>query len=183
VRVDLVEAAVGLLAIGDVVEDVELGLGPEERRVGDARVAQVPLGLARDLARVARVPLARHRVAHVADHRERRLLVERVDERRGRIGHEQHVRLADLLEAADRRAVEPDPAGQEVLLELTRGDREVLPRARQVGELQVDERHPVLAGEGDDLLRARRLARPQGRCRRARAAGGFGHRHARPPFS
>ena len=36
-RVDLVEAAVGLLAVGDVVEDVELGLGAEVGGVGDAR--------------------------------------------------------------------------------------------------------------------------------------------------
>jgi hypothetical protein len=137
--VHLVEAAVRRLSVSDVVEDVELGLGAEVGRVGDARVAQVALGLAGDVARVARVPLARDGIAHIAHQRQSRLLVEGVDRRRGGVGHEQHVRLADLLEPADRGAVEPDALRQQVLLELARGDGEVLPGAGQVGELQVDQ--------------------------------------------
>jgi hypothetical protein len=49
----------------------------------------------------------------------------------------------------------PDAVGQEVLLELARRDSEVLPGARQVGELQVDQRDPMVAGEAHDVVRAR----------------------------
>ena len=36
------------------------------------------------------------------------MLAERVHDGRVRVGHEEHVRLLDLLEATDRRAVEAE---------------------------------------------------------------------------
>ena len=67
---------------------------------------QVLLGLAGDAARVAGVELLGHRVVDVADHDQRLVLGERVEERGGLVRHQQHVGGLDLLEAADRGAVE-----------------------------------------------------------------------------
>ena len=53
-RVDLVVAAMLVLLVADVVEDEELGLGPDVAGVGDARSSQVRLGLAGDVPRIAR---------------------------------------------------------------------------------------------------------------------------------
>src|SRR5260370_95043 len=63
-RVDVVVAGVrrGLEPRG--VEDVELRLGTEERGVPDTAAAQVVLGLAGNVARVAGVRLAGQRVVH-----------------------------------------------------------------------------------------------------------------------
>ena len=81
------------------------------------------LGLARDPARVARVHLARHRVLHEAVDDQRRDLEERVDERAARVRHQEHVGLLDLLEPADRRAVEAEAGGEVLLVELARWGR------------------------------------------------------------
>ena len=61
-RVDVVEALVRAGLVPGGVEDVELGLRAEVRGVGDAAAAQVVLGLAGDVARVAGVGLAGQRV-------------------------------------------------------------------------------------------------------------------------
>ena len=149
--VDLVERGVGLLVERDVVEDVELRLGPEVGDVRDAAGAQMLLRLDRHVARVARVRLARDRVEHRAHQRDRRRLVERIQDRRGRIGQQQHVGLVDLLEAADRRAVEPDPVGERLLVQARKRHPHVLPRPRQVGELQIDHVRAVALGEREHI--------------------------------
>ena len=58
------------LPVAHVVEDEELGLRPEVRRVADARTVQVRHGLPRDVPRVAGVVLHGHRVADVADQKD-----------------------------------------------------------------------------------------------------------------
>ena len=83
-RVDLVIPRVLVLLVAHLVEDEELGLGPDVARVGDARLAQMRLGLARDMTRVARVVLARHRVDDVGDDADRRPGEERIEA--GRVG-------------------------------------------------------------------------------------------------
>jgi hypothetical protein len=149
--VDLVEGRVRLLVERDVVEDVELGLRAEVADVGDAGGSQVFLGLHRDVARVARVRLARDRVQDRADDRDRRRLVERVEDRRRRVGHQQHVRLVDLLEAADRGAVEPDPVGERLLVEARERHAHVLPGAGQIRELEVHELRAVALRQLEDV--------------------------------
>src|SRR5699024_9991940 len=62
VGVDAVEAGVHAGLEAHVVEDVELGLGGEERGVGDAGGLQVLLGLGRDRAGIAGVGLVRERI-------------------------------------------------------------------------------------------------------------------------
>ena len=153
-----IDVVVGLLlarVVADLVEDVELGLGPPVRRRGDAGRGEVALRLHGDPARVARVELPRDRVHDVADQRQRRHLVDRVHERGRGVGDQEHVRLLDLLEPADRRAVEADPGGERLLRELGDGHREVLEGARHVGEAQVHHLQAVGHGEGEDRTRVR----------------------------
>ena len=120
---DRVEVVVALVRAGGEprgVEDVELGLRPEVRRVSDAAAAQVLLGLLGDVARVPAVGLAGQRVVHEERQVERLVRAERVDDRGRRVRQQQHVGLVDLLEAADRRAVEHQPVGEYALLERRR---------------------------------------------------------------
>ncbi|MCY1522735.1 hypothetical protein D9M68_576010 [compost metagenome] len=150
-RVDEVVAAVGVLLEADRVEDEELQLRPEVAGPGDAAVAQEMLGLLRHVARVARVGLAQDRVEHAADQRQRRNLADRIDEGGGRVRLQQHVRLVDFLESADRRAVEADTVLEQLLGQLRQADGKVLPQPRQVGELQVDDLDVMRADELDHL--------------------------------
>ena len=134
-----------------MVEHEELRLGSEVGDVGDAGGDQVLLGLLGDEPRVAGVRLAEHRIRDRADQRQGRARVVRVDERGRGVGNQQHVRLVDLLKAADRGAVETE-AGLEVA-GVQRADRQrhVLPRAGQVDELQIDHLDAALGGEVQHL--------------------------------
>src|SRR5678815_3185288 len=64
---DLVEAGVRLTVEAHLVEDEELGLRAEVRRVRDAGGAQVPLRLDRNVPRIAAVWLLGDGVGDVAD--------------------------------------------------------------------------------------------------------------------
>jgi len=127
-----------------LVEDEELGLGPEVGGVADAAGLQVGLGALGERARVAIVGLAVPGLEHVAAQDQRRFLEERVDVGRVGIGHQQHVRRLDALPAGDRRSVEGVARGELVLLEGGHGDGDVLFLAAGVGEAEVDELDFVL---------------------------------------
>ena len=71
-----------------------------------------------------------------------------------RVRQQQHVRLVDLLEAADRRAVEHQAVAEDLLVEGLRGHREVLHGPGQVAEPDVDELHPLGLDEPQDLIAA-----------------------------
>ena len=107
-RVDLVVAAVLVLLVANLVEDEELRLGPDEAGVGDARLLQVLLGFARDMARVPREFLPGDRIDDVGDHAHRRLRKERIKACGGGVRDGHHVGLVDAHPAANRRAVEPE---------------------------------------------------------------------------
>jgi len=66
---------------------------------------------------VAAVRLAGQRVVHEERDVQRGVLAERVEHGRGRVGHEKHVGLVDLLEPADRGAIEHQPVGEGLLVE------------------------------------------------------------------
>ena len=80
------------------------------------------------------------------------MLAERVQHGGGRVGQQQHVRLVDLLESADRRAVEHQPVGEDLLIEGLRRHGEVLHRPGQVTEPDIDEFHFVIAEEPEYLV-------------------------------
>ena len=144
-RVDAVAGLVRTARVRDLVEDEELALGADVARVGDAARAQVLLRPPRDTARVLGVRLLRHRIGDLADERERRGLGERVEDGRRRVGHQQHVALRDPLPAADRGAVEAEPLVEGGLVEPGDRQRDVLPGAEQIAELEVDHRRTRLA--------------------------------------
>jgi len=150
--VDVVVARVLLRLEADVVEDVELGLGSEERGVRDPGRPEVRLGLGGHLARVTAVGLVRVRVHDVEVDVEGLLGAERVDVGRVEVGHQLHVRLVDGLEATDRGSVEHLAVGEEVVSHRLRRDVEVLHHAGKVTEPDVDELHVLLGDEGENLI-------------------------------
>ena len=136
--VDVVEALVRFLVEADVVKNEELRLRPQIRRVGNARALQIVRRLTGHVPRIARIVFPRDRILDVADDRQRRDRGERIDERRVRLRHDQHVALVDRLPAADARAVEPQPVLEHVLVQLVDRDGQVLPQPREIHEPQVD---------------------------------------------
>ena len=114
----------------DVVEHVELRLGGEESRVRDPGGGQICLGLASDVAGVSAVGFLRQRVVDEEIDVEGPRPSERVDEGRGGIGEQGHVRLVDLLETGDRGAVEAQALGEDLGSEGAGWNREVLHHAR-----------------------------------------------------
>jgi len=168
--VDVVVAEVLRLIEADRVEDVELDLRSPERGVGDPGRGEERLGLLRDVARVARVRPPRERVDDVAYEVQRLDAQDRIDERTVRVRQKEHVALVNVLEAADRRAVEADAVDEEALAELLDRDREVLPRPGQIDEAKVDDLRLGLFRELQDVL-GRRL-RASG-CRGGGPLGAF----------
>ena len=85
-RVDVEESVAHLVGVAHRVEDEELGLGAEERLLGDAAGLEEGLGAARDAARVAGVGLHRGRVEHVAGQHQGGIGGEGIEEGGVRVG-------------------------------------------------------------------------------------------------
>ncbi|ABA50095.1 hypothetical protein BURPS1710b_2769 [Burkholderia pseudomallei 1710b] len=150
-RVDLHEAAGHVRVPLHRVENEEFRLRTEVRGVADARALQVGLGALRERARIALVALAVRRLDDIAGQHEGRLFVERVDEGRVRIRHEQHVRRLDALPARDRRAVERVAAFELVLAEGRHRHRHVLLLAARVREAEIDKLDVLVLRELHDV--------------------------------
>ena len=134
------------------VEDVELGLRAEVGGVGDAGTDQVVLGLAGDIARIARVRLKSEWVVHVEVHVQCPGPAERVDGCGLRIRKQQHVGLVDRLESANRGAVEGQTFLEHILIEGVDRNCEVLHGAWQVTEADVDIFDVLVLGEFEDVV-------------------------------
>ena len=143
----------GGVPFGVELENEELGLDPRHHFEAEA------LG-PRDLPfqRLARAPGERGPVGvvDVADHAGdlSPLVVVRKDAEGAEVGLQHHVRFLDTHEALDRGAVEHH-VPVERLLELARGDLDVLVDAEDVGELQAQERHALFLGEVEDVALCR----------------------------
>ncbi len=81
------------------------------------------------------------------------MLAEGVDHRRVGVGHEQHVRLLDLLEPPDRRSVEAEALLEDILGELVGGNREVLHEAGQVDEPDVHDLDALVLHQAEHFRR------------------------------
>ena len=74
----------------------------------------------------------------------RRFGVEDIDPRRRGIGNDEHVRGVNDFPTADARAVEPESVGKNIVAVIAEGGGEMLPRAGQIGELEIHELHLVV---------------------------------------
>ena len=81
------------------------------------------------------------------------MLPEGVDHRGVGVGHEQHVRLLDLLEPPDRRPVEAEALFEDVLGERVGGNREVLHEAGQVDEPDVHNLDALVLHQAEHFRR------------------------------
>ena len=77
---------------------------------------------------------------------------ERIEERGLLVRHQQHVGGVDLLEAADRGAVEAEALVDRVDVDRPGGERGVLPHPGQVGEAQVDHFDAVVLDRLDHVV-------------------------------
>ena len=158
-----------------VAEQEVLELGAHVERLKAHRLR----ALDRPAQHVARVALIRRALGgdHVAEHPPDALLLRapRQHRERGGIGHRDHVRLLDRVEARDRGPVEAHPRLERVV-ELGGVDRERLQLAEDVGEPEADEADLALGHERLDVLGCPRRCRPSRRtlddARRARLSTG-----------
>ena len=146
-------AAVLRLGVAEV-EVLELGPDVEGVEAHLLRALQRP---PQHVARVALVGLAA-RGEHVAEHPRDALLVRPPGQHLegGHVGHGDHVRLLDGVEAGDRGAVEAH-AALEGVVELRCVDREALQLPQDVGEPEADEADVPLLDLGFDALPGRGL--------------------------
>ena len=169
-----------------VVEHAELGLRRDQDALGDAARGELRLGALGDRARAALVAEAGGRLGDVADQDQAGLGAERIEHCGGEIGLQQHVGLADVAPAGERRAVEHHAVLEQRLRSTApAATRDVLPLAAQVGEPEIDGAHVV----GPDLLEngcdIRHDHVPTGACalspeRAPRATPRFGSRQVHP---
>ena len=150
--IDVIIAVVVGLVEADAVQDIELGFRPEVGAFGHAAGFQVRLGLVRHVSRVPRIVFAGDGIADVANEAERWSAGEGVDEGCAGIGKQQHVALVDRLKAANAGAVKSHAFGEGVFSELPGRDREVLPQAGEVHELQVDDLNPFVLDHLDHFF-------------------------------
>ena len=151
-RVHLVERAVDVGVEFHRIEDVELGLRAEVGGVRDAGADEVVLGLAGDVAWIARVQLEGERVVHEEVHVQRPGFAERIDGRGFRVGKQQHVGLVNRLEPANRGAVEGQAFLEHVRVEGVNRNCEVLHGAWQVAESDIDVLDVLILDEFEDVV-------------------------------
>ena len=137
--IDLMQRRVAFVSEPHVVENEKLRFRSEERGVGNPGALQVCFRFFGDAARIAIVRLARDRIDNRANETQRRFGVEDVDPGRGRVGNDEHVGGVDDSPAADARAVEPEAVGENFFVVFGERGGEMLPRAEQVRELEVDQ--------------------------------------------
>ena len=152
VGIDVVEGRVRLSGVGHLVEDEELGLHAEGRGVSDAGGGEVLLGLLRHVARVAGERLVGERVVDEELHVQRRHVAERVAVRGGGVREQDHVRLVDGGEASDGGAVERHSSLRCLFVEGRRGQGEMVLRAGDVGEADVEEFDSLVLDVLDDVV-------------------------------
>ena len=150
-RIDLVVRLVLVLLVAHLVEDEELGLGPDVARIGDARLAQMRLGLARDMTRVAREVLTRHGIDDICDDADRGPGEERIEAGRVGVRDRHHVRLVNALPSANGRPVEPQPFLERPLVPGVDREGAMLPRPKHVDELQVHHLCLVFLRKGEEV--------------------------------
>ena len=139
-----------------VLEQEVLELGPDVERVETHSLRALHCAA----EHVPGVALIRRFLGRddVAEHPPHALLLRapRQHRERARVGHRDHVRLLDRVEARDRAAIEAHPRLERVV-QLGRVDRERLQLAQDVREPEPDEPDLVLGDERLHVVRGLRL--------------------------
>ena len=151
--VNKIEAAVLILVETDVIENEELGFGAEIGGVGDAAVLQEKFGLLGNPTGIAFVALLGDRVLDVAVHDQRGGLGERIHQRSGRIGDQEHVALMDRRPTADTRSIHAEAVFKAAQIQFTDRVRHVVLQARNVRKPQVELLGIVFLGKFQHFLR------------------------------
>ena len=144
---DVVDSNVGARNRGtetDIVEQEELWFWPEQNGVRQTGRAQVFFRAFGDGARVTVVALQRAWFQDITADDQRRFFIERVDQRSGRIRHQNHVRFVNTFPATNRGAIKHFAFFEEFGIYLMRRNRDVLFFTFGIGEAQIDKLHFVL---------------------------------------
>ena len=128
----------------DVVEQEEFWFWPEQDGISDAGGAQVLFSAFRDGARVTVIALQGAWLEDIAADDQGRFFVERVNDRGGRVRHQDHVRFVDTFPATNRGAIKHFAFFEEFGIYLMRRNRDVLFFTFGIGEAQIDKLHFVL---------------------------------------
>ena len=144
---DIVDSDVGTgdrRTEADIVKQEELWLWPEQNGVCDAGRAQVLFRALGDGTRVAIVTLQGAWLQDVATNNQRRISVERVNDRSGCVRHQNHVGFVDTFPATDRGAVKHFAFFKEFGIHLMSRNRDVLFFTFGIGEAQINKLHFML---------------------------------------
>jgi hypothetical protein len=150
--INFVVAVVGALAVAHFIEDKVLELRAEVGSVSDAGALEIILRLLRDVPGVPAIALSCDWITDVANQHQRSRFCERVQERRSRVGNDQHVTFVDFLEATNGGAVESNTLGNAVGIESPWRHRKVLPQTGKVGKPQINHLDLVILDRPEDIL-------------------------------
>ena len=145
-------SGVGVLGVAGGVEDEELRLRPPVALVADPGGRQIGLRLLGDVPGIAAVLAAGQRIADVADQAQRLPAVHRVHRRGARVRDQKHIALVYSLKSPDARPVEAGAFLEQLLRDLARRDADVLQRAGNVRELQVDNLNSLVINQFYDFF-------------------------------
>lgn len=133
------EGFFGGVSEADVVEDEEFGFRAKVGGVAESGGAEVFFGHAGDISGVAVVLLSGDGIFDRSGDDECWNVCKGIEEGAIGVGDNEHVALIDGFPAADRGAVEAISVDELVFAELTDGNREVLPLAKEVGEADIND--------------------------------------------
>ena len=136
--IDMIEGLVLPLLEAHVVKDEKLEFGCQQALLGEPGAAHVAHGLARDVPGVSGIILVRDRIVDVADHRQRGLGHERVNERCLGLGKNQQIGFVDGAPAHHARTVECNSFLECILGQGVGWYREMLPDPWKIHEPQID---------------------------------------------
>ena len=127
-----------VLIVASAVENKKFGLGAPIRDVPDLGLFEKLFGFLGHVARVPAVVLACDRIHDVTDHAQRRDACERVHDGSVGVRDDHHVAVLNRLPPPNGRSVEAGTLGEDRIRQFFNRNREVLPGAGEVHELQVD---------------------------------------------
>ena len=151
--VDAVERTTFGRVVADVVEQEEFRFRSEKGSISEACAVEMIESTLSKCARATLIGLAGTRFLDRADQAEGFVTVKGIHPRGARVRNHGHVRGLNPLPSTNGRAVKRQSLGEGLLFQQVCADREVLPFAVQIGELQVDKFDAFVLDLTKDVLR------------------------------